>query len=236
MRATFTCLANSRKLSGRCVAGIQTGREGWIRVVSRRSSGTLSRSHYTFADGRQVALFDVVEVDVARARLEPHQPENWVLGREGWGLVDWLLDPPKWKLVEKVSVAEALPLLERSLSVTPDLLGNCGDRVSYSVFEGSPAPASLTLVEPADIRWKVSQSSRGRRQTRAGFKLGGRSFDLSVTDPEWERRLSLLPSGVHGSEEVGISQTDRVFFTISLGEPFNGECFKLVAAVILLPG
>ena len=95
MKVTFMCLANSRKLSGRCVAGIQTGGQGWIRVVSRSSSGTLSRSHYTLANGRQVALFDVVEADVdvveadvAEARPEPHQPENWVLGREGWGLID----------------------------------------------------------------------------------------------------------------------------------------------------
>jgi hypothetical protein len=94
MKVTFMCLANSRKLSGRCVAGIQIGGQEWIRVVSRSSSGTLSRSHYTLANGRQVALFDVVEADVAKARPEPHQPENWVLGREGWGLIDWLLGPP----------------------------------------------------------------------------------------------------------------------------------------------
>ena len=229
------CLANSTKLSGRCVAGIQTGGEGWIRVVSRSSSGTLSRSHYTLTKGRQLALFDVVEAEVARARPEPHQPENWVLGREGWGLIDWFLGPPSWKLIEKVSGAEALPILEKSLFFSPDLLGDNGDRVSYSNFSQNPAAASLTLVEPLNVLWRITQSHRGRRQTRAGFALGGRSFDLPVTDPEWEQRLSFLPIGVHSSEEAGISRTDRVFLTISLGEPFDGECYKLVAAVIVLP-
>lgn len=236
MKVTFMCLANSRKLSGRCVAGIQPGGEGWIRVVSRSSSGTLSRSHYTFADGRQVALFDVVEVDVARARPEPHQPENWMLGREGRSWIDWMLGPPRWKLLEKVSGAGALPLLEKSLFFASNLLGDNRDRVNYSNFDGNPAAASLTLVEPSDIRWRISQLLGGRRQTRTSFTVDGRSFDLPVTDPDWERRLSLLPSGIHGSEEVEISRTDRVFFTISLGEPFNGECFKLVSAVIVLQG
>ena len=236
MKVSFMCLANSRKLSGRCVAGLQTGGEGWIRVVSRSSPGTLSRSHYTLANGSQVALLDVVEVDVARARPEPHQSENRVLGREGWGLIDWLLGPPSWKFIEKVSGAGALPRLEKSLFFGPDLLGDNRDRVSYSNFKGKPAAASLPLVEPSDVRWRITQSWRGRRQTRAVFALGGRSFDLPVTDPEWERRLSLLSIVMHKSEEVGISRTDRVFLTISLGEPFNGECFKLVTAVIVLPG
>ncbi len=129
-----------------------------------------------------------------------------------------------------------MTLLEKSLFLAPDLLGDNRDRVSYSNFNGKPAAASLTLVEPSNVRWRITQSPRGRRQIRAGFALGGRSFDLPVTDPEWEQRLSLLPSGVHSSEEVGISRTDRVFLTISLGEPFNGECFKLLAAVIVLPG
>lgn len=205
-------------------------------MVSRSSSGSLSRSHYTFANGRQVALFDVVEADVARARPEPHQPENWVLGRIGWGLVDWLLGPPNWKLIETVSGSEALPLLENSLFFAPDLMGDNKDRVSYSNFKGNPAAASLTLVEPSEIRWRISQSPMGRWQTRAVFALGGSSFDLPVTDPAWEQRLSRLPSGVHSSQKVGISRADRVFLTISLGEPFNGECYKLVAAVIVLPG
>ena len=229
MKVTFMCLANSRKLSGRCVAGVHTGGEGWIRLVSRSSYGTLARSHYTLAGGGQVGLFDVVEVDVARARPEIHQPENWVLGRGGWGFIDWVLGPPRWKLIEEVSGPGALPLLGTYLSIAPDLLGDNRSRVSYYQFKESPAAASLTLMEPSDVRWKIGQSRRGRRQTRAEFPLAGCQYDLPVTDPEWERRLSPLPSGVHRSKDLGLGNTDRVFLTISLGEPFNGECFKLVA-------
>lgn len=62
--------------------------------------------------------------------------------------------------------------------------------------------------------------------------MGDAVYDLSVTDPKWEARLRDLPEGLHDRARGGISGGDSVFLTISLGEPFQGSCFKLVAAVI----
>jgi len=58
------------------VAGLRTDGGGWIRPVSPTAEGTLSKEHYTLADGTEAGILDVIEVDVSKARPESHQPEN----------------------------------------------------------------------------------------------------------------------------------------------------------------
>lgn len=244
MNVTFICLANSRKLNGRCVAGLRTDGGGWIRPVSLESSGTLGPQHYTLDNGNEAALLDVIKVAVSSPCPQLHQPENWDLGRGWWRFLDRFLGAPRWKLIDKVEPSKGEQLLSPFLVGGPNLLGNASDRVRYTEFTHQPAPASLALIEPSGVSWRITQSIRGRRQTRVVFQLDGRPYNLSVTDPKWEQRLSHLTYGLHRREVAGIAPRDRVLFTVSLGEPFKGssaspedegDCFKLVAAVIVLP-
>jgi hypothetical protein len=52
---------------------------------------------------------------------------------------------------------------------------------------------------------------------------------------------TLKVAGVKKLNDVGITSTDRVFLTLSLAEPFRDQaggcdmCYKLVAAVLVLP-
>jgi hypothetical protein len=64
-------LANSRKLGGRCVAGISTRSGCWVRPVSRLPHGQLEPAHCR-VEGRQAQLLDVVEIEEAYQRLRPH--------------------------------------------------------------------------------------------------------------------------------------------------------------------
>ena len=223
MDITFICLANSRKLSGRCVAGLRTDGGGWIRPVSQQSSGTLLDYHYILDNKDEAHLLDIIEIGVSSPRPEPHQPENWVL------------DKNQWKFVARLELAKVWPQLRPFLITGPDLLGNQSDRVIYAALNEKPAPASLALIEPSDVSWVITESYRGNRQTRVRFQLGEASYDLAVTDPKWEQQLSHLSWGTHPRQAADISGQDRLLFTVSLGEPFSGECFKLVAAVIVLP-
>ncbi|MDP3064251.1 MAG: hypothetical protein Q8O40_13735 [Chloroflexota bacterium] len=229
MNITFVCLANSTKLGGRCVAGIKTDGTGWIRPVSEGPTGTLLPSHYTLDAGREAALLDVVGVEVSRHSPEPHQPENWVIAKRQWGLIECLEPVAAWRR------------LRPFLVLRPALLGNRTDRIAYSDLKSNPIPTSLALIEPSKVNWLVTTSPSGKRQTRALFTLGGAAYDLGVTDPQWLQRLSKLKVGLYENEDVGVSARDRLLFTISLGVPFTTQyfteqCFKLVAAVIVLQG
>ncbi len=48
--------------------------------------------------------------------------------------------------------------------------------------------------------------------------------------------MKSLPAGGYSLQDVGIVREDRMLFCVSLGEPFNdGNCYKLVAGVLILP-
>lgn len=216
------CLANSRKLQGRCVAGLRTDGQGWVRPVGRSLDGTLYSNSYIHDRGAEAALLDVLRIPVTGARPEPHQPENWLLGSG------------RWRLVDRIPLQVAASVLQPFLARGPTLLGNVGDRIAFEPFNRRPATASLALVEPASIEWRITRGARGNRQTRVRFSFRESSYDLSVTDPVMERRLGGLPEGPHSVRAAGFDPLSRLILTVSLGEPFKGDCYKLVAGVLVL--
>lgn len=221
MRIRFICLANSRKMAGRCVAGLRLDRDEWVRPISEE--GALLRRHYVLDDGNEPALLDIIEVNVSEHRPKPYQPENW------------LLENKQWKLIKRLNPKEAYTLLERSLVSTPDLFGNTSDRVPLAGLQKNPVPESLVLIKPTDVSWYITRSVRGKRQTRALFSVSRVTYDLPITDPVWEQRLKNLDLGVHSKGAVDIRPDDILLFTISLGGPFEGQCYKLIAGIILIP-
>jgi len=85
------------------------------------------------------------------------------------------------------------------------------------------------------VRWHIATSVTGKRQTRALFSLGRASYDLGITDPIWEHRLKSLELGAHPRGAGAVEPDDVLLFTISLGGPFQGQCYKLIAGIVLLP-
>jgi hypothetical protein len=165
---------------------------------------------------------DVVRISLREHQPQPYQPENWTIP-----------DGPL-HFVRKLNSAEIESWLEPAIVRGPELLGNQLDRVAKASFEQNPISASLAIVEPSEIRWHITTNVHDRRQNRARFVLDGCNYDLGITDPIWERKLADLPMGLHECHET-VPRNQRILFTISLGEPFGGHCYKLVAAVILLP-
>ena len=55
-------------------------------------------------------------------------------------------------------------------------------------------------------------------------RIGGIRYCLWVTDPVHERRYLAKPDGTY--------PVDECFLTISLGEPFGGAVYKLIASII----
>jgi hypothetical protein len=218
------CLANSIKLGGRCVAGFRTDGKGWFRPVSSRTSGELHPNDYALSDGTTLHLLDLVRVPVIRHDPRPHQPENWIISGEKWDL-----------LKRPILTKYLLALVNKNVSQGPLLFGCGSDRVSYSDLCQKPINSSLTFVFPKELKWSIENNPfHVSKQTRAIFKIENQHYNLVITDPVWRTKLQELDIGIYESGQLGIKQNDLIIFTLSLGEPFDGACYKLITGIVVI--
>ncbi len=215
------CLANSRKINGRCVAGIELAenrRVGWIRPVSAREHEEVSEYERQYEDGSDPRVLDVIDVPLLAAKPHGYQQENWLLdpkqywvkvGRASWNDLGRLIDPaaPLWTDGHSTYNGrnDMIPL-DRATGLTSSLRFVRVERLTLSVFKPGEA------------------FGNPKRRVQGRFVHHGRGYRLWVTDPGYEREYLLKPDGDY---EVGES-----LLTISLGEPHNDACYKLVAAII----
>lgn len=207
-KADILCLANSWKSGGRCVAGIRTDDGSWIRPVSDTDDGELTSSQCTLDNQRQVRPLDIVRVYLKEPTPRPHQPENWQI------------EARQWRFRDRMSFSEAKKRLERA-SETHDsgIFGTATDRIPTSDIDrrlhGLETSLTLVKVRAPEFHW-----GRKWNQRRAVFDHCGVAYDLVMTFED--------------SPPVGQSHSNW-YFTISLGEPFHGNCYLLVAAAIEVP-
>ena len=217
------CLAYSRKHNGRCIAGLRLDGGGWVRPVADTRDGALQPCHFRMEDGREPRVLDVLRIPLALRRPAPHQPENWIVG------------PGSWAVLDRSAGDSALHVMHDFLQVGPALFGDVRDRFECDFLRRKPVAASLALVAPRSISWEIRTTRKGNRQTRAKFLTGQVFYNLSITDPDWERRLGHLPPGFYSNADAGVCPDEKLLLTISIGEPFEQQCYKIVAAVIVMP-
>jgi len=218
------CLANSYKWSRRCVAGLRVDGGGWVRPVSDEEHGELQYSQYRLPDYSEPHLLDVIRVGLTNRRPLPHQPENW------------LIDDSPWALLQRPAAADHARVVSAAVLREPLLFGNPGRSVPYAQFRGRPARESLALVQPTGIRWHTEFNTYElRNMPRVFFQLGDVAYDLPLTDPAHAGPLQRRDEGDYRSADLGIPEDGTILFTVSLGEPLDGVCFKLVAAVVIVP-
>ena len=215
----IVCLANSRKNSERCVAGLEV--EGvqlsnWVRPVSSLPMGELGLSERKLADGSDPALLDILEVPLLEPRPQGCQSENHLIDRKAiWARVGQF---PRQQLLPYCKSPN--PLWINGYSSTRGL----NDRIPEEQVE--KLPCSLVLVEPQQLRIEIRLEA-AKLKVRAEFWLEGQKYRLGVTDPVVEAHCFTRPQGVHTYKK-------RAVACISIGEPFNGYCYKLVASIIPL--
>ena len=218
----IVCLANSRKLSGRCIAGKELSPDGtpgaWVRPVSNREKEEVSEDERQYRDGSDPQVLDVMNVPVLRANPRDYQQENW------------LLDPEQYW--EKIAVFVPKELNNLTDPITSlwtngyNTLNGKNDKIPLTLANN--LHTSLCFIRADELELFVSAPGRdfgnNRRRVQGRFQYNGIDYWLRVTDPTWERDYLRRPDG---SYEVGAA-----FLTISLGEPFQGDIYKLIAAVI----
>jgi hypothetical protein len=214
---TVICLANSKKLGARCVAGVEQDSQTWIRPMGSGSHGAITLTEQTLNDGSRPELLDQIEMQLGEPMPQPGQPENWSLA------------PGQWRRVGHVSDHEARDLL-MGLSTDAPVFGTNERSVSVAEVAGGSVTSSLAVVRPQDLNWEKRRGFTGGTQIRGQFVHAEQWHDLPLTDPAFLGQFVNFEIG-----DYAHSAAQEVFLVISLGEPMNEEHWKLIAGVIGLP-
>ena len=217
----FLCLANSRKLSGRCIAGREVVGERpgpWIRPISNREHQEVSEYERRYEDGTDPKVLDVIEIPLVEARPHEFQQENWLLdpnfywerqGRIGWSELKGFVEPsgPLW--------------LNHNSSYH-----GMNDRIPLDVAVTLRSSLRLIHVDRMTIHVSCPGAAfdNPKRRVQGRFEHDGDDYWLWVTDPIYERRYLAQPDGSYPLGECCL--------TISLGEPYQDVVYKMIAAII----
>jgi hypothetical protein len=225
------CLANSDKRGGRCIAGIRLDDKlgQWLRPVGMNDEGELYPAQYRLPDLSDPEPWDILDVPLHETvSRKPHHPE------------DRKIAGTPWRLVERCPPTPALwNLLEDARATGPELFGCTERRKLPDTVSQQQSPASLTVVRPLEMRVTVELEQNpawvgewSRFRYRVWFFLNGTIYELPLTDTRFKKRLRGLNVGSYSLSEVGLSPGKMPYLVCSLGEPYNGYCYKLVATVL----
>src|ERR1022692_1561213 len=222
---TIVCLANSRKLTGRCVAGKEWDGQkfgAWCRPVSARDRGELTAERWYSKTWRDPQLLDVIEVALLAPRPSGFQIENH------------LVDPSvHWKHLGRIAARQLLPALDRPagpLWANGESTGSGhNDKVAAAV--AATQHSSLVLVQPERLIIVVNTEGADlgnpRRRVRGHFPLAEHDYILAITDPIVEKHIMSNPDGFS-------IELHNPILCISLSEKYVAQnaCYKLIAGVM----
>lgn len=218
----IVCLANSRKTSGRCIAGKELRLESpgpWIRPISARSSEEVSEYERQYQDGSDPQVLDIINVPLLSAKPNAYQPENWLLDPESY-----------WEKTGRLNWHDLKPLADDPTTLWENSSSSTrgrNDRVPSSNAVHSGCSLYFLYVDDLKLRVFAPGIDFGNRKRRvqAVFTYGSASYELWVTDPIFERQYL---AGSDGEFPIG-----ECYLSVSLGEPYDdGYCYKFVAAII----
>lgn len=219
----IVCLANSRKLSGRCIAGrVWDGKKAgeWVRPVSARPEEEVSEYEREYEDGSDPRVLDVIDVPLLKAKPKHCQQENWLLDPEVY-----------WKKVGRLEWKQVVALAEDPARVWVNESSTWNGRNDQISLEtAKKLKSSLVLIHVKALRLRVfrpgADFGSNKVRVQGQFKHRGEDYWLWVTDPV-ERTYKAKGEGEYAIGECCL--------TISIGEPYKGNCYKLIAAIIPRP-
>jgi len=217
----IVCLANSRKLSGRCVAGKEFAGDHlgtWIRPVGAREHGEVSEYERQYEDGSDPRVLDIIDVPLLVPQPKDFQQENW------------LLDPDYyWVKAGRATWSDLNRLADRTEPLWIDGIhtyNGVSDKVPLTLAGSLRSSLRLLNIAKLDISvFKPGEAfGNPKRRVQGQFQHAGEEYRLWITDPVYERTFLAKPDGDYSLGES--------FLTVSLGEPHNDACYELIAAII----
>ena len=190
------CLANSKKLTERCVAGIDVRTSEWVRPVSRTGNQGAVPFRERQIDRAEPQLLDLIEMDLA---YEGPTGFEYCHAREN----RWIESTP-WRRMGRAKPGD----LERYCCTEESILHSWGKFTRPDVIEAKPLAQRHTLELR---RVKQLQVQREGSQWRCSFVTppGIIVTDIPVTD------LDLL-----GLLNAGQPFVARGYAVVSLGVPY----------------
>jgi len=215
----FVCLANSRKMSGSCIAGKIIQSNKWIRPVSSRENEEISPRDQAYPNGQLPKVLDIIRIAIKYYKPTLFQKENyliddkycWEKKGEFTGSLDELLDHPAdlWGTVS----SSYHGLYDR---FPEDMCSVFGESLYFI------KPESMKVI----VRTEGEEFGNPKRKVRAEFQYNGVKYIFPVTDPIIEHRYLSGENGI-----FDISQT-KIYLCVSVGLPYNRFCYKFVASLI----
>jgi len=215
----IVCLANSRKISGRCIAGKIISENKWMRPVSNRESEEISEEERRYENGQMPKLLDIISIPVKEHKPKLFQTENYLIDdADSWekrcgfrSSLDNLLDAPNDLWGTQSSSYQG-----QYDRIPEDMCANYEESL-YLV-----KPQSLKII----VRIEGEEFGNAKRKVRAEFNYNGITYIFPVTDHVIEREYL--------SEENGVFTlpVENTYLCVSIGLPYSGYCYKFVASII----
>ena len=220
LQKTLICLAVSKKYRGYCVAGKEMYNEGnptWIRPVSSKRMGELNFATIQLKNGDTPCLLDVIKLTVKKPFPHFYQAENYLIDRSR-----------PWEKIGQSQILEMPDLcdtVEKLWENGHHSVNGKNDKIPIEIAN-EKCEFSLVLIKPIELRLLLSSGLTYKKKIRAEFFYNGITYNFSVTDTIVEKEYVERPDGCYP-----INVKD-IYLCISLGEPLEGFCYKLVAGVI----
>ncbi len=216
----IVCLANSRKMSGRCIAGKAMGSGKWIRPVSNPKGGKISEVDRQFKNGQMPQLLDIMRISVKKHCSELFQTENYLIDKSS-----------AW--VKKGIFTDKLDCLED----TPEDIWGTGFSTHLGINDRFPEKdneaysQSLYLIKPDKLKIIVKIEYPGydyeKRKVRVEFIYNNVKYRFPLTDPITEAKWF---SKEDGNYELAV---DNTYLCVSVGLPYKEYCYKFVASILV---
>lgn len=236
-------LAKSYKPGGRCIAGklveytdtnkVKIG--DWVRPVADDGTGhgALTEEMYSYEDGVEVRVLDIVEIPISKPFPSNGQPENVAIN-----------DGVKWKRVGSLNAKSIPNLIENVESVWNDINAE-SHIVTASYEEKGLILKSLCLIKPVNFLITLSNEfndyeQRYKKKISASFSYCGVNYEnISVTCPSTRKILkNQYPKEGENPIIMPLKKGDDYVLCMSLSPRFGNQehHYKLVATVFDFDG
>lgn len=206
---TIVVLAKSIKHGKYCIAGKDIESKEWLRPVSDKNGAELSYEQSKCINNQWKLEGNPPYNSKILQKLEIKLLQHVPLMNQP---ENYLVSEDIWQHKYNIEKSEIKNYLDE-----PDTLWGEGDRVNYSLIQSNYIfiKQSLYLVKVDNLSLFINED----KKRRVSFRYRGILYDFSVTDPCFD------------SIKEGNSQGLDGILCISLGENFNGFCYKIVATV-----